>query len=294
MPIGRKKATKKSKMKKTVEIEKDDLLEDEDEDSIFDDEDDDDEIEEDEEEEIEDDEDEIEEDDDEEEEEIEEIKPKKKKATKPKKEKTAKKVLAAPKGVSPKLLKQAEKIVLKGFKDHKKENEIKTELAHSGLDFSKTIQLYKYITIEHNLIKSPAEIKNEVTEIINESNILSTVSEKIEEDKEDELDYFFFEPIIATIKESIPSVTERKIVSIFNELLDDVNFKIPSKPKGKRISKIDKAVVNYFYNNDEYDIDSFKEALEKATTERGAKRWLKMFKLLTTIANGQTAEQGLR
>lgn len=292
-----KKSVKKNKLKKTSKVEEiiedeDEILDDdEDEDSIFDDSEDD-------EDEIEDDDDE--EDEDEEEEEIEE-KPKKKKKVKAnkkkvktdKKKKISKKVLSTPKGVSKKELQQAEDIILKGFEDKKNENDIKTELALSGFDFSKTILLYKYVTIEHDLVKSPKEIKNEIIEKISESDILSTVSEKIEEGKEEELDYYFFEPTIQFVEENVTFAAKKKIISILKELLGDIDFVLPPKPRKKSINKVEKAIVNYFYSTDEHDIESFTEALEEVTTERVVKRWAKLFKLLTCIVNRETSE-GLR
>lgn len=308
MAFGKKKTkknVKNSKVKKTTKIKEEEVIEDddddlldseEDEDSIFDNSEDEDEEELDDEDEIE---DEDEEDDDpednadDEEEDEKPVRSKKKKVVESKK-KAAKRTLSAPKGTSTKELKNAERIILKGFKDKKNENDIKTDLALSGLNFSKIILLYKFVTIEHDLVKSPREIKNEIIEIINESDIIPTVVEKMEDPEADDLDYYFFEPTIQHIKDSVAFSTEKKIISILKELLSNIDFAFPAKPRKKRINKVEKAIANYFYSTNEPNIDDFTEALEEVTTENVVKRWVKLFKLLTSVANGLTAEQGLR
>jgi hypothetical protein len=307
MAFGKKKTkknVKNSKVKKTTKIKEEEIIEDddddlldseEDEDSIFDNSEDEDEEELDDEDEIE---DEDEEDDDPEdnaddEEEEKPIRSKKKKVVESKK-KAAKRTLSAPKGTSTKELKNAERIILKGFKDKKNENDIKTDLALSGLNFSKIILLYKFVTIEHDLVKSPREIKNEIIEIINESDIIPTVAKKMENEEADDLDYYFFEPTIQHIKDSVAFSTEKKIIAIFKEFLNNIDFTFPAKPRKKRINKVEKAIANYFCSTDEHNIDDFTEALEEVTTENVVKRWVKLFKLLTSVANGLTAEQGLR
>ena len=79
--------------------------------------------------------------------------------------------------------------------------------------------------------------------------------------------------------------------------LNDFDMEMPSKPKaakGRSASKINTAVADLFAGNKKATEAEFKTAIEAVTTEKSAKKWLRMFKLFSALANGVNAEKGLK
>lgn len=191
-----------------------------------------------------------------------------------------------PKGIKQEEYDKAQAIIISGYKAKQDADTIKTAMFENGIPFSSLLRLFKAITIAKKLVISPKEIKDGI------GNYLKNVKFKTLKD------WTNVEPLIKHIMGQVEGATEKKIMAALRTKMSELELECPKKPKkkkgdGPRTSKINVAIVNLFAGNKDASAEDFAKALKEVTTEKSLKKWGRLYKTFSTIAQGLTAEQGL-
>lgn len=217
-------------------------------------------------------------------------------ATKKKTEKVEEtKKVTLPKGIDQETYDKAKEIIVSGFKAKQDENAIKSAMFSNGIAFSDLVRLYKAITIGEGLVRSPKEIKADIEKAIKDADVVGSLGPHA---KNEDLTYEQFEKVISDTVEAVSGATEKKVVSAIRTALAEEDFEMPKKPKkakgARSAGKINSAICDFFAENKEGTADEFKTAIEAVTTEKSAKKWCRMYKMFSALANGQNAAEGLK
>jgi len=190
-----------------------------------------------------------------------------------------------PKGIDQETYDVAKNIIISGFKANQDENTIKSAMFGEGIKFSDLVRLYKAITIGEGLIRSPKEIKADIEKQVAETEIVESL-----EDREDDLSYDELEDDIKRIVAEVEGATEKKVIAAFRNVLAEHDFdmpKKPKKPKGQKAGKINIAICDAFAENPELTASEFETMIAAVTTEKSVKKWCRMYKLFSALANGK-------
>ena len=194
-----------------------------------------------------------------------------------------------PKGISEEHYNLAKKIIESGFAANQDENAIKSAMFEKGILFSDLVRLYKNLTIELGLIRSSKEINEEIDEML---------PELLEEMDlvDDSLTYDDFMPAIDQVCEEVDGANEKRVVGRIRAYLADQDLSMPKKPKARKgdgggeraPGKVNKAIADYFKDNDEPTLEGFKVAMNAVTTEKSTKKWCRMFKTFEAISSNKS------
>jgi hypothetical protein len=184
----------------------------------------------------------------------------------------------------------AEAIILSGFKAGEDEETIKTTMFNAGIKFSDIIRLYSKITISQGLVRSAKDIKTDIQNFLYNTDFIDYILEK---SKTEDITYNHFVSTIENAMFEIRGATERLIVSVMRPILNDHDIDMPAKPKVKKLTvggKINATIANAFAQNKAMTEDDFKTVVESVTTEKSARKYCKMYKLFSCLANGVGTE----
>jgi len=190
-----------------------------------------------------------------------------------------------PKGIDQETYDTAKNIILSGFKAGQDENAIKSAMFGEGIKFSDLVRLYKAITIGEGLIRSPKEIKADIEEKVEGTEIIESL-----EDRETDLTYDELEDDIKRITSEVEGATEKKVIAAFRNALAEHDFDMPKKPKkskGQKAGKINTAICAAFAKNPELTAKEFETMISAVTTEKSVKKWCRMYKLFSALAMGK-------
>ena len=191
-----------------------------------------------------------------------------------------------PKGIKQEEYDKAKLIIVSGYEAKQDADTIKTAMFENGIPFSNLLRLFKAITVAEKLVISPKEIKDGI------GGYLKKVKFKTLKD------WTSVEPLVKHIMGQVKGATEKKIMAALRTKMNELELECPKKPKrsggdGPRTSKINVAIVDLFAGNKEASAEDFAKALGKVTTEKSLKKWNRLYKTFSAIAQGLTAEKGL-
>lgn len=192
-----------------------------------------------------------------------------------------------PKGIEQEEYDKAKAVIVSGFKSKADADTIKTAMFEQGIPFSNLLRLYKAITINEGLVISPKAIKAGLEEFL--ANVdFTQVTE-----------YDHVQQIVDKALETVEGATEKRTVSAIRKLMAGLDLECPKKPRksdgggGARVSKINTAIVDFFKGNPAGTVEEFTAMIGGVTTEKSAKKWIRMFKMFSALANGKTSAEGL-
>jgi hypothetical protein len=197
-----------------------------------------------------------------------------------------------PKGIEPEVYEKAKAVILSGFKANKDENAIKTALVAQGIGFSDIVRVYKHVTINEGLVRSPKEIKADIAKVVEKGLKIKKGATS------DDLTYDQFLPLIEEAMK-VEGATERMVTAAIASKLGDMDLAMPTKPKAKKgtgaaAGKINTAIVDAFAKKKDLTQDEFTKVMAGVTTEKSLKKWVRMYKLFSALAKGQDAKSGLK
>ncbi len=190
-----------------------------------------------------------------------------------------------PKGITQEEFDKAKTIIVSGFEANQEPDVIKTAMFSDGIPFSNLMRLYKAVTVSEGLVISSTKIREGIVEELEEY--------KFTED----MDYDAIDEIIAAVVEAVSGATPKKVTAQIKNVMESQDLEMPRKPrkkKGKRTSKINAALIDLFAENTEATVEEFQAKLEEVTTEKSAKKWMRLYKTMSAIANGLDSVEGLK
>jgi len=195
------------------------------------------------------------------------------------------------KGIPETQYENAKSVIMQGFENKQDPDEIKTKMFEQGIPFSNLVRLYRAITISEGLVISPAEIRENISEYLDENLELA------EDLTQEDLSFEGFKPIIAEAVKNITGATEKKVIAQIRKRLEDMDLAMPTRPKkskgGPKGSKINKTIVDLFFSKPDATSDEFTDAIAEVTTKKSAKKWIRLYPVFSSLATGKSADMGL-
>lgn len=201
------------------------------------------------------------------------------------------KEIILPKGITKEVYEKAREIIESGFNAGVTEDGIKTAMFENGIPFSDLMRLYKRITIDSGLVMSSKDIADGIDNAM--KGEVEAVIFSLGENT-DTLSFDMLQPIVEKVKSLVKSATEKRILAAIKKIVEAHDLQMPVRAKSIRGSgssagggKIATVIADVFADNKETTIKEFEEAISAVTTAKSTKKWCRMFKLFSTLANGK-------
>jgi hypothetical protein len=196
-----------------------------------------------------------------------------------------------PKGIELEVYEKAKAVIVSGFKAKQDENAIKTALVAQGIGFSDIVRVYKHVTINEGLVRSPKEIKADIAKVVEKDLKIKKGATS------DDLTYDQFLPLIEKAMK-VGGATERMVTAAIAAKLGDRDLAMPAKPKANKgtgaAGKINTAILDAFAGKKDLTQDEFTKVMAEVTTAKSLKKWVRQFKLFSALAKGLDAKTGLK
>jgi len=183
------------------------------------------------------------------------------------------------------MLKLADPIIVKGFKEDLEENAIKTQLAVAGIEFTAINRIFKKVAIGRNLIVDPVVVKENIETVVAES------------DWEELKSFEQFQEICEDIADEVDGATLAKVMRIAEDFLKEQDIDVPSKKTTKATrakgGKAARAILDLFAKNSKATkAEAYEAVLPCGKAHKNAVDNLKIHYMVAFgCANGMTADE---
>lgn len=204
-------------------------------------------------------------------------------------ETTEETTVSLPKGITQEQYDEAKGIVLAGYENKDSADVIKTTMFTAGIPFSNLVRLFKAISINEGLVVAPAIINKGIEEV------LSDLGDRVILDENGVMAYEELESLAKHTVENVSGCTIKKAMKALRTRLAELDIDAPKKPKKAGASKgaagkVNIAIVDFFAANAAGTAEEFSAAMSKVTTEKSLKKWNRMYKLFSALAQGKDSE----
>ena len=193
--------------------------------------------------------------------------------------------MSAPKSITEKKNNEVKDIIFFEFENKQEADAIKSAIFESGIKYSMINKLYNMITKEENLVVNVKEVKQAITEALEDYDFTfkETYAELIK--------------VAESIQEDNSDAKTQWIMSILKKLFEENDAEFPRRPAPVRgrMGVIAKAVINTFVENKEATEEDLKKAIEPHVKSiKNATDYAKQYyKIAYAIANNMTANVAL-